>query len=261
MPNQFPLPFEPPGDADAWKERLSLAFDDADRDSGFLVLGESAVATCPGDPIVLMLAATAALLDGRPERARVFLKRFAKRYAATPTDHLLHALVLTQEKTRSAARSLLECHGLTEWRAVLQYFPGGRQRVRWLVAQLDAVMDRDPLFSRRRAVAARSKIKPVPDSRPAGPPRGAALPVAEIAPDPPRPLPRIDIDISFAAEANLAPLLHAVVRAPERWAPGGICASASPISAWRKASTSFSACRTSPALNHTGIRSRPCGRC
>jgi hypothetical protein len=50
-----------------------------------------------------MLAATAALLDERPERALVFLKRFSKR-ASAPAEHLLHALALNQVNKRVAAR-------------------------------------------------------------------------------------------------------------------------------------------------------------
>ena len=104
-------------------ERLSQAFDDASRHSGFLALAESAVGACPGDPIVLTLSATAALLDERPERALVFLKRISKRYTATPTDHLLQALALFQDGKRVAARALLERHGLTEWSRAPS-FPG-----------------------------------------------------------------------------------------------------------------------------------------
>jgi hypothetical protein len=92
LPHQALLPLEPAGDADVWVERLSRTFDDTSRHTGFLELAESAVDACPGNPIVLTLAATAALLDDRPERALVFLKRISKRYSATPTDHLLRAL-------------------------------------------------------------------------------------------------------------------------------------------------------------------------
>ncbi len=40
--------------------------------------------------------------------------------------------------------------------------------------------------------------------------------VAEVAATSFEPLPRIEIDISFAAEVDLAPLLHAVAGMPER---------------------------------------------
>src|ERR1017187_7145336 len=148
---QLPLfPLEPTSDAGLWVERFSRYFDDPKRHSGFLELAESAVGACPADPSILTLAATAALLDARPERALVFLKRISKRYTATPTDHLLQALALFQDKKCVAARALLERHGLTEWDAALQAFPGGRERVRWMVGQIDAIMDRDPPTSQRR---------------------------------------------------------------------------------------------------------------
>src|SRR5712691_10768394 len=89
LPTQALLPPDSSNLADTWAERLNKAFKDASRTSGFLTLAESAVEACPRDPIILTLAATAALLDQRPERALAFLKRLSKRYSATPTDHLL----------------------------------------------------------------------------------------------------------------------------------------------------------------------------
>ena len=215
LPHQTLLPLEPSGDADVWVERLSQAFDDASRHSGFLALAESAVGACPGDPIVLTLSATAALLDERPERALVFLKRISKRYTATPTDHLLQALALFQDGKRVAARALLERHGLTEWHAALQAFPGGRERMRWMVVQIDALMERNqPTSQRRQTAPAKSNLKLPSAPRPARPSSKPTPPVAEVAAV--QSLPRIEIDISFAAEVDLAPLLHAVARAPER---------------------------------------------
>ena len=217
LPHQALLPLEPSGDADVWVERLSRAFDDTSRHTGFLELAESAVDACPGDPIVLTLAATAALLDERPERALVFLKRISKRYTATPTDRLLQALALFQDGKRVAARTLLERHELTEWHAALQAFPGGRERMRWMVKQIDAIMDRDqPSSQQRQAVAAKSKVKPAPAPRPARPSSKPTPPVAKVTATSLQSLPRIEIDISFAAEFDLAPLLHAVARVPER---------------------------------------------
>jgi hypothetical protein len=58
------------------------AFADPDRTADFLSLAEEAARTQPGDGRILLLAATAALLDQNPERAQVFLKRFSKRYVA-----------------------------------------------------------------------------------------------------------------------------------------------------------------------------------
>jgi hypothetical protein len=177
LPYQAILPLDSSNPADIWVERLSKAFADASRTSGFLTLAESAVEACPGNPIILTLAAMSALLDERPERTLAFLKRLSKRYSATPTDHLLHALALFQDNKRVAARALLVRHELTEWPAACRAFPGGPERVRWLLAQLDAVMDRDNAAFGPRPMAMRSKsgTKPMPQPRPAGPlpPNGA----------------------------------------------------------------------------------------
>ena len=70
---------EAPYESDIWTERLLAAFADVNLHSGFLPLAEKAIEACPGEAIILMLAATAALLDERPERALVFLKRFSPR--------------------------------------------------------------------------------------------------------------------------------------------------------------------------------------
>ena len=168
-PQLFPL--EPTSDAGLWLERFSRYFDDPKRHSGFLDLAEQAVGACPGDPSVLTLAATAALLDQRPDRARLFLKRISKRYSATPTDHLLQALALFQEGKRLTARAQLKRHGLTEWPAALRVFPAGMERMRWLAEQIDAIMERDrPPPRRRQPAAAKSKVKPTPaTSRPERP--------------------------------------------------------------------------------------------
>ena len=107
---------EAPYESDSWTERLLAAFTDANLHSGFLPLAEKAIEACPGDAVILMLAATAALLDERPERALVFLKRFSKR-ASAPAEHLLHALALNQVNKRVAAKALLERNGLTSWLA------------------------------------------------------------------------------------------------------------------------------------------------
>lgn len=213
------------GDAAVWAERLSRAFADPRRQSGFLELAESAVGACPGDSTVLTLAAAAALLDARPERALVFLKRISKRFSATPTDHLLQALALFQEGKRLAARGLLVRHELTEWPAALRRFPGGIERMRWLEGQLAAIMDQaHRLPQRRQPAVARSKGKAAPASHPkrasrrVTPPAAPAL--AEIAAASLQPLARIDIDISFAAEVDLAPMLQSVAQLPEpegRW--------------------------------------------
>ena len=167
LPQLSLFPLEPTSDSGLWIERFSRYFDDPKRHSGFLELAESAVSACPGDPSILTLAATAALLDQRPERGLVFLKRISKRYGATPTDHLLQALALFQEGKRLAARELLLRHELTEWPAALQVFPAGMERMRWLAEQIDAIMQLAyTLPQKRQPAAAKSKAKLAPASRP-----------------------------------------------------------------------------------------------
>ena len=83
-----------PADRDAWAERLADAFADSARKHGLLPLAEEAERACPGDPVILCQAAMAALLDGRPDKAHLYLKRYAKRYAPMQSHHLLSALAL-----------------------------------------------------------------------------------------------------------------------------------------------------------------------
>ena len=111
-----------PHEADIWSERLLAAFADVNLHSGFLPLAEQAIEACPGDAIILMLAAMAALLDERPKRALVLLKRFSKR-ASAPAGDLLHALALNQLDKRAAARALLESNGLNSRWSAARAFP------------------------------------------------------------------------------------------------------------------------------------------
>jgi superfamily II DNA or RNA helicase len=215
------FPLEPTSDAGLWIERFARYFEDQRRQSGFLALAESAVDACPGDSAVLMLAATAALLDRRSDRALVFLKRLSKRYTATPTDHLLQALALFQEGKRLAARAELERHELTECSTALQVFPAGMARMRWLADQIDAIMERDnPPSRRRQPAAAKAKVKPTLPPRQARPANRVTPPAAPspagIAAASLQSLPRIDVDISFAAEFDLAPMLQTVALMPEQ---------------------------------------------
>ena len=211
---------EAPYESDIWTERLLAAFTDANLHSSFLPLAEKAIEACPGDAVILMLAATAALLDERPERALVFLKRFSKR-ASAPAEHLLHALALNQVNKRAAAKALLERNGLTSWLAALEAFPGGSKHLPWLMRQLDAILGREVPFPGRRP-AARAKVKPrtAPKAEVAARPRKAPPPaVVATAPTPP-PLPRVDVEIPFTIEFDVAPLLSAVARDMEqdgRW--------------------------------------------
>ena len=130
-----------PHEGDIWLERLLAAFADATLHSGFLPLAEQAIEARPGDAIILMLAAMAALLDERPKRALVLPKRFSKR-ASAPAADLLHALALNQLGKWTAARALLESNSLNSRWSALRVFPGGSERLPWLIQQLDNIVGR-----------------------------------------------------------------------------------------------------------------------
>lgn len=205
-----------PDESDTWLDRLLAAFADANLDSGFLPLAENAIEACPGDPVVLLLAATAALLDERPERALVFLKRFSKR-ASAPAEHLLHALAFHQLNKQVAARALLERHGLAGRLAAVHAFPGGSTRLPWLMRQLDGILGRVSFPGRP---AARAKVKPRTAPKGKTTARLRKAPPAAVSTAPPPPLPRVDIEIPFTIEFDVLPLLSALAREMEqdgRW--------------------------------------------
>jgi superfamily II DNA or RNA helicase len=210
-----------------WDQILWAAFADPDRSSGFLPLAEEAVRAQPGDGHILLLAATAALLDEDSTRAQVFLKRFSKRFVAIGPYHLLRALALAQENKLGVARSVLEVHGLADAYDVLWIFPGGLWRRAWLHRQYNRIFERDKAGRRKRAsdagrnVKAAVKVKSPAKARPnmSSRDKGVPVPAAEAPPapaaPPPPPLPLIDIDLPFAAELDLAPLLSALEKPPE----------------------------------------------
>jgi superfamily II DNA or RNA helicase len=209
-----------PEESREWDQILRAAFADPDRTSGFLSQAEEAVRAQPGDGLILLLAATAALLDQNPKRAQVFLKRFSKRYVAIAPYQLLRALLLAEENKLGLARSVLEAHGLTTPFDALQVFPGGwTQRAR-LFRQHDRIFGRDRAVRRgraasdagRRRVQNRVKIKPS-ESRDRRTPASAAETPA--APPASPGLPLIDMDIPFSAELDLAPLVTAMQKPPE----------------------------------------------
>jgi superfamily II DNA or RNA helicase len=193
--------------ATAWDQVLLAAFADPGLHSGFLALAEEAVREQPGDGHILLLAATAALLDEDAARTQVFLKRFRKRYVAIDTCHLLNALALAQENRLLPARSLLEAHGLTDWFNALHVFPGGFERRAWLSRQYARILEPGkPVRSRRLAAG------PVPKAKSPVKPR---LPTERsVAPTTPPPLPLIEIDVPFSTELDLAPLLDALQKPP-----------------------------------------------
>ena len=134
--------FNADDEADIWFRRLATAFAGADPSEGFLPMAETAVRACPGSPEILLLAANAALIDGRHERALVFLKRFGKR-AKSPAEHLLRAFALNLAGYRPAARQLLERHRFANLIDTIEYFPAGRGQLDWLVRQHTEIIPRE----------------------------------------------------------------------------------------------------------------------
>src|SRR5208337_138861 len=211
-------------DRDGWSDAITDAFGDQAKTSDFLPLAEDAVRACPGDAAILCLAATAALFDGRADRAVVFLKRLAKRYSQNHTDHLLQALALRQQNRLLAARQLLERHDLTTLADAIRAFPGGWERAYWLSTQFDAIFEREMLTpGRRRPSPAKGKPAAKPAAKGKAKPKttvhqGKSAPPSAPGAAPPRhpSLPRIDIDISFAVEFDLASLSTATNKPPEQ---------------------------------------------
>ena len=217
--------------------------------SRVLPQAEEAVRARPDDGVILLLAATAALLDQNPERAQVFLKRFAKRYRANDPYHLLHALVLAQEGRLGSARSELNAHELGDRFEALQNFPGGWTRREWLFREHDRI------FGRGKAAGGKRKVADVGRRRSKARPRASRVSRAPRA----RRCPRRNCRPTRAGPARAAADRHrhpvhrrarsrAAAGRPaagrrKATAAGTGCASASPISASRKASTNCSACR------------------
>ncbi len=172
-----------------WFEALYDAF--GDPGSNPLEVAEQALRACPGDPIMLKLASLAALLEERPERCLVFLKRVSKRYVPNGSDHLLRALALAQQRRFTLAATLLERYGLGHSRQAMPFFPGGPALGSWLEWWLERIRKQG------RAAPARSRR---PASKPAAKPgRGRAAakgrpaksvgppPASPASPAPPRP--------------------------------------------------------------------------
>jgi superfamily II DNA or RNA helicase len=198
-------------DPDKWADILARVLDDPRRTQGFLTEAEKAERACPGDPVILLMAATAALLDGDPDKAQLYLKRFAKRYTPSTPYFLLSALALAAQKKLIAARDLLERHDLTELRVAIGAFPGGWTRAGWLAGRLDVIMGRErPIRSRRaetRAARPLARPKNPPPARPAAPPtptqtRSAAQPATPA-------LEFREVGIPTAFDSDLRPLLSA----------------------------------------------------
>ncbi|TXL70715.1 ATP-dependent helicase [Vineibacter terrae] len=219
MPDAFAaqavLPFDEEPGLD-WHEALLSAFADPGCKGGFLPRAEEAVRAEPGDGPILLLATAAALLDHKPERAQVFLKRFSKRYVAGGTYHLLRALALAAEGKLTMARSVLETHGFVGRNRALAYFPAGHGQEEWFFRQHDRILGRDKARRRKPAAAAeRRDVPPPAKAKPMAPQVKAAPASVRETPAAPPALPLVDLDIPLVAEIDLAPLLAALQSQPE----------------------------------------------
>ena len=213
--------------ANVWRDRLLEAFAGGSAGSPVLALAEEALAVCPKDMAILLMAATAAVLDGEPRRTLVLLDRFSKLWSA-PAAHLLRALALDRLGKRAAARALLQRHGLVNRRAALSVFPRGFPRVQRLIAHFDTIVRGPAPNALRRSGAAgkapapreaRAGPAPRPSAVPPRRPRRQPPPAAEVASQPP-PLPRIEVEIPFTMEIDLAALSEGAPGQPEqdgRW--------------------------------------------
>src|SRR5258708_2335846 len=175
---QLALPFdEAPDQPDEWDRKLLAAFANKEMTSGFLPLAEEALRARPGDPHILRLAATAALLDRNPERALVFLKRYSKRCVPTATHHLLSALAAEQQNKPVVARAILEQNGLTSRFEVLRAFPGGWARLEWLddrLAHILGKLNRKSTRALARLTGAKTKLTTAQTAFPQAAPKAAA---------------------------------------------------------------------------------------
>lgn len=215
-----PLPMvahEKAPEDDPWLERLVDAFADPRRKE-FLPLAEEAERARPGHPVILCLAATAALFDQRPDRAQIYLKRHAKRYERTGAHHLLTAFVLARQGKKPAARALLKRHGLDDISTAFLSFAGGLPRLSWLIAELDALFGESDKPVRKTRQHPRPAL--VVSPRQAHQPEARAHREALVASSVASALPIINFDIPVQFEMDAVPLQALAAKAPEadgRW--------------------------------------------
>ncbi len=186
-----------------------------------MAIAAEAERASPGNPIVLCLAAMAALLDGEPHRAQIYLKRYTKRAYPGPAHHLLSALTLAAQGKRDAARQLLERRELDTLRSAAEHFPGGIRRMHWLHDRYTEIFNHRPELrairtrpqTYRGTAPARLTQPKHKTTRPS-----VAAPVKAV-PEIPG-LPRIDIDIPVTFDIDVEPL-RAPIFLPagdnERW--------------------------------------------
>ena len=95
----------------------------------------------PADPELLILAALAALLEGRPDQSLTYQKRLKRRYVPTHALHLLHALALAQKRLWPQAARIMDQYffsdfGISRWP---YYLPCGDVLRPWVRRWLKAI--------------------------------------------------------------------------------------------------------------------------
>ena len=176
----------------------------AENQPSLLNEAEAALRVLPTDPEVLLLAALAALVVRRPERAQAFLKRFAKRFAAAKPATLLSALVLGQQGQFARAWHLLESEDLTGDAAAARWFVGAPAMLGWLAASLGDIRSRRPRAHAAPRAALPAKQHPPPKAPPprVSKPLPTTPPASEHAD-----LPRLAAPLAIAFEIAAPPPL------------------------------------------------------
>lgn len=204
MTQMFPALVDPQNGSAGCAKALTDAIGNPECRSALLPLAEEALRAHPGDAVILCLAATAALIDHCPDRALIFLKRYAKRYVPGDTYHLLRALALAQQNKFNPARAILVRHRMMRPSEAMHAFPGGWARGGWLSDQFGRISGRSKPAASARAIERLRNASRLP----------SPFATAEAPTDPPA-LPLIDVNIPFDIDVDLAPFLDAIKHPPE----------------------------------------------
>lgn len=152
---------------DFWLANLREAI--RERSATMGAIADQALRHHPTSGELLLTAALAALLDDVPSKAQLLLKRFGRRFIASPAATLLTALALAQKAEAPAAWTMLQVAQLTTLHSAAPYFVGGSTLYGWLSKQLQTI--------RSQAVQARTKSSALPrvPKKPAAPRGGQRL--------------------------------------------------------------------------------------
>ena len=156
-------------------------------------MAEAALRASPADPALLLTACLAALVDGQPDRAMGFVKRFERKFATGRANLLLTALALAGQGHVARAWTLLDQHQMLDSRRAAYWFIGGPAMAPWLSEQLATLRRQyrqERLAAARPAAGKPAARKPKPGTP--MPPASARL--QSCAPD----LPRLDIALGLS---------------------------------------------------------------